>query len=105
VVDAASPGRAEELIDTLRDTLGSFAVQLGLCWNDRVAFMLTEKLALKRVQLLALEADAAAPSQADATDLQEKFDTDFALMSGELTALLDEVLQLLGGEAQIAAAA
>ncbi len=27
VVDAASPGRAEELIDTLRDTLGSFAVK------------------------------------------------------------------------------
>src|SRR5580692_11375332 len=125
VVDAASPGKAEELIETLRDTLGSFAVQfvqtqrsphssmaawlthgsapgrlaldqdltlmsadgtkstvrytrhaldlreirshlesgkypaqLGLCWNDRVAFMLTEKLAVKRVQFLDLEPDA-----------------------------------------------
>jgi recombination associated protein RdgC len=173
VVDAASPAKAEELIETLRDTLGSFAVQfvqtrhsahasmaswlthgsapgrlaldqdltlmtangtkssvrytrhaldlreirahleggkypvqLGLCWNDRVAFLLTEKLALKRVQFLDLEPDAEAPAQAGATsDPQEKFDADFALMTGELKALLEEVVQCLGGEAQIAAAA
>jgi recombination associated protein RdgC len=173
VVDAASPGKAEELIETLRDTLGSFAVQfvqtqrsphtsmaawlthgsapghlaldqdltlmtadgtkstvrytrhpldlreirshleggkypaqLGLCWNDRVAFMLTEKLAIKRVQFLDLEPDAAVEQEsATATDPVEKFDADFALMTGELRRLLDEVLQSLGGEVPIAAAA
>ena len=176
VVDAASPAKAEELIETLRDTLGSFAVQfvqtrrsahtsmaawlthgsapgrlaldqdltlmtadgtkatvrytrhaldlreirshleagkypvqLGLCWNDRVAFMLTEKLAIKRVQFLDLEPDAAdADGQqeaADATDPQEKFAADFALMTGELGQLLEAVLEALGGEVPIAAAA
>jgi recombination associated protein RdgC len=173
VVDAASPGKAEELIETLRDTLGTFAVQfvhtqrsahasmsawlmhgsapgalaldqdltlttadgtkstvrytrhaldlreirshldagkypaqLGLCWNDRVAFMLTEKLAIKRVQFLDLEPDARAPEQTAAkADPLEKFDADFALMTGELTLLLEAVLQSLGGEVQIAAAA
>jgi recombination associated protein RdgC len=173
VVDAASAGKAEELIDTLRDTLGSFAVQfvqtqrsphtgmaawltqgsaperlaldqdltltaangtkstvrytrhaldlreirshleggkypaqLGLCWNDRVAFMLTDKLAIRRVQFLHLEPDAAAPEQpAGALDPQEKFAADFALMTGELTQLLADVLQALGGEVPIAAAA
>ena len=173
VVDAASPAKAEELIDTLRDTLGTFAVQfvqtqrsahasmaawlmqgsapdalaldqdltlttadgtrstvrytrhaldlreirshleagkypaqLGLCWNDRVAFMLTEKLAIKRVQFLDLEPDTQAPEQAATqADPLEKFDADFALMTGELTLLLAAVLQSLGGEVQIAAAA
>jgi recombination associated protein RdgC len=173
VVDAASPGKAEELIETLRDTLGSFAVQfvqtqrsahtsmaawlthgsapghlaldqdltlmtadgtkstvrytrhpldlreirshleggkypaqLGLCWNDRVAFLLTEKLAIKRVQFLDLEPDAAVEQEsATATDPVEKFDADFALMTGELRQLLAEVLQSLGGEVPIAAAA
>jgi recombination associated protein RdgC len=71
-----------------------------------VAFMLTEKLALKRVQFLHLEPDAEAARQAaQASDPQETFDADFALMTGELKLLLDEVLQSLGGEAQIAAAA
>ena len=37
---------------------GKYPAQLGLCWNDRVAFMLTEKLAIKRVQFLDLEPDA-----------------------------------------------
>ena len=173
VVDAASAGKAEELIETLRDTLGSFAVQfvqtqrsahtsmaawlthgsapgrltldqdltltaangtkstvrytrhaldlreirahleagkypaqLGLCWNDRVAFMLTEKLAIKRVQFLDLKPHSEVPEQpADALDSQEQFAADFALMTGELGQLLAEVLQSLGGEMQIAAAA
>ena len=173
VVDAASPGKAEELIDTLRDTLGSFAVQfvqtqrsahtsmaawlshgsapgrlsldqdltlmtaggtkstvrytrhaldtreirahldagkvptqLGLCWNDKVAFLLTEKLAIKRVQFLNLEPEAAQAQQAaDQPDPQEKFAADFALMTGELTQLLAEVLESLGGEVPVAAAA
>ncbi len=173
VVDAASAGKAEELIDTLRDTLGSFAVQfvqtqrsahsgmaawlthgdapgrlsleqdltliaangsraavrytrhaldlreirshleagkypaqLGLCWNDRVAFLLTEKLAIRRVQFLNLAPATEAPEQpANVTDPQEQFAADFALMTGELGQLLAEVLQSLGGELPIAAAA
>ncbi len=172
VVDAASAGKAEELIDTLRDTLGSFAVQLvqtqraahtgmaawltqgsapgrlaldqdltlmsadgskssvryarhvlavneirshlqagkypvqlGLCWNDRVAFVLTEKLAIRRVQFLDLEPEAAQQASGEAIDPLEKFAADFALMTGELGQLLQEILQSLGGELQIAAAA
>ena len=171
VVDAASAGRAEELIDTLRDTLGSFAVQclqtqcspragmaawltqgsapgrlaldqdltlmtadgtkstvrytrhpldlreirshleagkypaqLGLCWNDRIAFMLTETLALRRVQFLDVEADAGSLGEAP-DDPVEKFDADFALMTGELGQLLVQIVAALGGEVQIAAAA
>jgi recombination associated protein RdgC len=85
---------------------GKHPVQLGLCWNDRVAFLLNEKLAIKRVQFLDLEPDAEGPEQvADAGDPLEKFDADFALMTGELARLLEEILAALGGEVQIAAAA
>jgi hypothetical protein len=42
---------------------------------------------------------------ADAVDPQEQFAADFALMTGELTQLLADVLRSLGGEMPIAAAA
>jgi recombination associated protein RdgC len=88
---------------------GKYPAQLGVSWNDRVAFLLTEKLAVKRVQFLDLEPDAAGAAQqqeAVATvDPLEKFDADFALMTGELTQLLEELLQALGGQVQVAAAA
>jgi recombination associated protein RdgC len=88
---------------------GKYPAQLGLCWNDRVAFMLNEKLGIKRVQFLDLEPDADGPEDtagaAGAVDPVEQFDADFALMTGELGQLLAEILDALGGETQIAAAA
>jgi recombination associated protein RdgC len=169
VVDAAGAAKAEELIETLRDTLGSLAVQmvetqrspqmsmavwlklgaaplrltidqdlelkaanqtkatiryahhplegkeiqahlsagmyptrLGLTWNDRIAFVLNEKLQLKRVEFLEMSKDTA-----DAGDLDEaeQFDIDFTVMAGELAKLLDDVVAALGTEVQERAAA
>ncbi len=58
------------------------------------------------MQFLDLEPDAdGAEGAADAVDPLEKFDADFALMTGELVQLLAEILEALGGEVQIAAAA
>lgn len=160
VVDAAGAARAEEFVEALRDTLGSFAVQrleaecspqasmalwlrqgdaplrftieqdlelqapdrtkavirytryplesreilahlsaglcatrLGLTWNDRVSFILTEKLQLKRIEFLEMKKDAADGGEADAA---EQFDIDFAVMAGELAALLSDLTQALG---------
>jgi recombination associated protein RdgC len=169
VVDAAGAAKAEELIETLRDTLGSLAVQmvetqrspqmsmavwlklgaaplrltidqdlelkaanqtkatiryahhplegkeiqahlsagmyptrLGLTWNDRIAFVLNEKLQLKRVEFLEMSKDSA-----DGGDLDEaeQFDIDFTVMAGELAKLLDDVVAALGTEVQERAAA
>jgi recombination associated protein RdgC len=169
VVDAASAGKAEELVEILRDTLGSFAVQfvetqrtshtsmaawlthgnapgrftidqdlelqsadpakatirythhpldgkeirghlsagkyptrLGLTWNDRIAFVLTEKLQIKRVEFLEMSKDSADGGEVDAA---EQFDIDFAVMAGELAKLLDDLVQALGGETSRQAAA
>jgi recombination associated protein RdgC len=168
VIDAAGAVRADELIETLRDTLGSLAVQfmeterspqqtmstwlvhgdaparfaidqdlelqaadankstvrytrhpldvrevqahikagkypvkLGLTWSDRISFMLTEKLQVKRLEFLEMTKDAADGGDVDAA---EQFDIDFAVMTGELAKLLDDLAEALGGQPQRQAA-
>ena len=139
VVDAAGAPRADELIETLRDTLGSLAVQplqterspsaamsawlalgdaplrftidqdlelqaadqtkatirytrypleareirqhltagmyasrLGLTWNDRISFVLTEQLQVKRLEFLAIDKEPAQENEQRAA--QEQFE-------------------------------
>jgi recombination associated protein RdgC len=163
VVDAGSAGKAEELVEALRDLLGSFAVQfvetqrtphtsmaawlthgdapgpfgidqdlelqtadpnkatvryvrhpldgkeikahlasgkyptrMGLTWNGRISFVLTEKLLIKRVEFLEMGKDAA--TEGEEVNKDEQFDIDFTVMAGELAKLLDDLVQALGGD-------
>jgi recombination associated protein RdgC len=169
VVDAAGATRAEELIDTLRDTLGSLAVQplqtelgpqrsmtewlmrgeaprpfgvdqdlelqavdaskatvrytrhaldgrevrahlaagkapmrLGLTWNGRVSFVLTDKMQVKRVAFLEMKSESSSDEDVDAA---EQFDLDFTVMAGELARLLLDLTAALGGASLPQAAA
>lgn len=162
IVDAASAARAEEVIETLRETLGTFAVvpidaartprtamatwlqtgsvsaklgidselelkaqdqsqatirysryafdnaqirqhlaagfavsKLGLTWNSRISLQLTDKMLMKRIQFLEMEKEA---EESQGVDPQEQFDIDFTVMSGELTALVSDVLAVMGEE-------
>jgi recombination associated protein RdgC len=83
---------------------GKRCTRLALTWNDRVSFVLTESLALKRIAPLDVlkEGDDEAGEAGDAAD---RFDSDFALMAGELARLLVALVQALGGEAQAAGGA
>ena len=74
---------------------GKRCTRLAMTWNDRVSFVLTEALAIKRVNPLDV-----IKEQADATlhDEDERFDADFALMAGELASLLADLTDALGGE-------
>ena len=159
VVDSASDRRAEELVETLRDTLGSLAVQkvdterspsacmtewllqsdapgafsieqdlelqsgepaksivryrrhpldgkevrayvaggkrptqLGLTWNGRISFVLTEKMQVKRVEFLEIVREGGDEEEVDPA---EQFDLDFAVMAGELAQLLNELVREL----------
>jgi len=78
---------------------GKRCTRLALTWNDRVAFVLTEAMALKRITPL----DVLKEGADDAADAAERFDSDFALMAGELSRLLADLVQALGGEAKAAA--
>jgi recombination associated protein RdgC len=162
IVDAAGGARADELVETLRDTLGSLPVQfmetqlvphssmgawlalgdaplrftldhdlelqtadktkatvryvrhplegkeiqehvaggkyvtrLGLTWNDRISFVLTDKLQVKRVEFLEIAKDK---SENEGLAPEEQFDIDFLLMTGELSQMLSDLREALGGE-------
>jgi recombination associated protein RdgC len=162
IVDAAGIARAEELVDTLRDTLGSLSVtfldterspqqsmgawlmqgdaparfaldqdlelqtpdaakasvrwmrhpldpreiqshlkagkhpvRLGLTWRDRISFVLTDKLHVKRVEFLEMGPEREGGEDVDPA---EQFDIDFAVMAGELAKLLEELADALGGQ-------
>jgi len=74
---------------------GKQAVQLGLIWKGRVAFVLDEALLVRRLHFL----DVVQESLRDGADSAEAlFDAEFALMTGELALLLPRLLELFGGE-------
>ena len=75
---------------------GKYVTRLGLTWADRVSFVLTEKLELKRVQFLNVEKEKE--DGASEITPEEQFDLDFTLMAGELSQLLADLAQALGGE-------
>lgn len=75
---------------------GKTATKLGLTWSDRVSFVLTDKLLVKRLGFLDIIREQAA----DAQNADEQFDIDFTLMSGEVARLLGDLVPALGGEAK-----
>ena len=65
-----------------------------MTWADRVSFVLTDTLVVKRVAPL----DVLKEDNESATmNEDERFDSDFALMSGELAKLMADLVEALGG--------
>lgn len=74
---------------------GKQATRLAMTWNDRIAFVLTEDLQIKRLAFLdILKEESEGQAETD----EERFEIDFALMSGELAKLLEALVEALGGE-------
>lgn len=74
---------------------GMYPTKLGLSWNSRIAFVLNDKLQLKRIEFLDIAKDASPGEERDSA---EQFDIDFTLMAGEFARLLDDIAEALGGE-------
>lgn len=81
----------EEVQQHVRD--GKMPTRLALTWADRVSFVLTEGLQLKKLAFLDTVFDSAATAKDD------NFDADVAIATGELRKLLPDLLRALGGEA------
>lgn len=83
---------AEDVVQHAKN--GMAVTELGLVWNDRVAFILTQDLTLKRIKWLDVVQEEAqdncddAQSQAYATQL---------LMTAALSMIFSELVELLGG--------
>ncbi|OGB69669.1 MAG: exonuclease [Burkholderiales bacterium RIFOXYC12_FULL_65_23] len=72
---------------------GKLPTQLALDWEGRVSFVLTEGTQLKKVAFL----DGVFEEQAGAED-NSGFDSDVAIATGELAALITDLTTALGGE-------
>lgn len=68
---------------------GKVVSKLGLVWRERLSFVLQEPLSVKRLKFL--EVAKAEPSEGD------QFEAGFALMVGELSALVGDLMAELGG--------
>jgi recombination associated protein RdgC len=76
---------------------GKQCTRLAMTWADRVSFVLTESLTIKRVAPLdVIKENAAVTAQND----DERFDSDFMLMTGELGKMLNDLVGALGGETE-----
>ena len=74
---------------------GKRATRLGITWNDRISFVLTEQLQINRLEFLDIIKEEST-SLADNAD--EMFELDFTLMTGELAKMLTDLTEALGGE-------
>lgn len=76
---------------------GKQCTRLAMTWADRVSFVLTESLTVKRIAPLdVLKEDSDSTMKND----DERFDSDIALMTGELHRMMSDLVEALGGEMQ-----
>ena len=78
---------------------GKVATQLALTWNDRLSFRLTDTFAIRRLAFLDIIKESA--EQGEAENEEERFDADLALMTGELSHLITDLVAAMGGEVPI----
>ena len=73
---------------------GKAPTKLAMTWDDRVSFVLTDTMLVKKVQFLDVVFEGNKPEDSG-------FDADAAIATGELTQLIPDLLEALGGEMQL----
>ncbi|MDR0274656.1 MAG: recombination-associated protein RdgC [Burkholderiaceae bacterium] len=71
---------------------GKRPVRLALSWQGRVGFALTESLQIKKIRF-----DEGVFEQ-EQTSEEDRFDADAAIVTGELTGLIGDLIEALGGQ-------
>lgn len=77
---------------------GKQVTRLGLTWNEHLAFVLTEELAVRRLRFLDWFREQLEETETDTAE--QVLATEFALISGEFQAFLPRLLEVFGGEAR-----
>ena len=83
----------EEIADHL--AAGKNAVSLALTFDDRVSFMLTDRMQLKRLAFLDIVQEQA--EKAAAEDQRTVEASDLAIMSSELRRMINALIKAMGG--------
>jgi recombination associated protein RdgC len=74
---------------------GKVPTQLAMTWNDRVSFVLGEAGQIRKLKML----DVVLKESEDAKGRKDdNFDANAAILTGELSQLIPELLEALGGE-------
>lgn len=80
-------------------TEGKLPTRLALGWKGRIGFVLTQTLQLKKIAFQeGVFEDGSAQDKGD-----DRFDADVALATGELGALIPDLIDALGGEVELGA--
>jgi len=74
---------------------GKVPTQLAMTWDNRVSFVLTEAMTIKKIKLLDVVLEGPAAQEGG-------FDTDVAISTGELSRLIPDLVEALDGEQVIA---
>ncbi|MFZ6801720.1 recombination-associated protein RdgC [Undibacterium sp. Di24W] len=74
---------------------GKQCTKLAMTWDDKISFVLSENLAIKRIKPLDILNEDKDQRTADEN---ERFDADFLLMTSELAKMLDDIVYSLGGQ-------
>jgi recombination associated protein RdgC len=69
---------------------GKLPTKLAMTWDDRVSFVLSDTLQVKKIAFLDSVLDEAGD--------EGGFDTDVAIATGELSRLIPDLIDALGGE-------
>ena len=75
---------------------GKLATVISLAWEDKLSFLLDDKLAIKRLRFEDLLQSQAEQDGGD--DAASQFDASFTLMMLTLQSFIPQLLQALGGE-------
>lgn len=80
----------QEVVEHIQ-THGKAPTKLAMTHDSRVSYVLTDDLALKKVELVGVQTESGAEQESG-------FDADVALVTGELLRMIPDLLEALGGE-------
>jgi recombination associated protein RdgC len=84
------------VIDEVRKHIqnGKMPKQLGLTWASRVSFVLNDALQVKKIKFL----DGVIEKNESQDENEDHFDADAAIVTGELSKMIPDLIEALGGE-------